>query len=104
MNSQVIVRTFLDANNNGDLDDTEELVGGLTVTGFDEAGNVYPFLGTLENAGHFELPVIPERLRVEVTGYVDGLEPGVAGSTSVFFVENGDNVLVAISAGPGCQT
>ncbi|NND07657.1 MAG: T9SS type A sorting domain-containing protein [Saprospiraceae bacterium] len=98
--ADIIVQTFQDLNNNGSKDDGEELITGLVVEAIDALGNVRPFIEVSE--GSFTLPslFIESRLRVRVTGYDDSLLEGVAGPSSVFFVEDGANVLVPVSAGP----
>ncbi|MCB0666462.1 MAG: hypothetical protein KDC80_11590, partial [Saprospiraceae bacterium] len=100
VDAQVIVQTFLDANNNGVQDPGEDLVTGLTVTATDANGNEFPLLD--DGNGTFILPseLIFSRLRIKVTGYAPGLMQGVAGPTSVFYVVDGDTVLVPVSPGP----
>ncbi|MCB0689622.1 MAG: hypothetical protein KDC53_23945, partial [Saprospiraceae bacterium] len=100
ISAQVTIKTFLDANNNGVQDADEELVTGLTVTATDANGNQVPLLD--DGNGTFLLPseLIFSRLRIQVTGYAPGLMQGVAGPTSVFFVDDGATVLVPVSGGP----
>ena len=97
--AEITITTFLDANNNGVQDEGEDLVGGLTVSGVDEAGNSVFFLSDIP--GRFTtLGEVTGRVRVQVTGYDETRLPGVAGPTSVFFVVDGDQVSVPVSAGP----
>ncbi len=100
LKADVTVKTYHDQNNNGQRDAGEGLISGLTVTATDAQGNEWPFLD--DGAGTHILPgdVIVSRLRVQVTGYAPGLLQGVAGPTSVFYVEDGDEVEVSISTGP----
>ncbi|MDH3651400.1 MAG: malectin domain-containing carbohydrate-binding protein, partial [Saprospiraceae bacterium] len=100
LHADIIVTTYHDQNNNGIQDDGEPLITGLTVEGFDEFGNPFPFLD--DGNGTFILPaLIPfDRLRIHVTGYNDQLLQGVAGPTSVFFASDGDQIAVPISTGP----
>ncbi|MBK8504465.1 MAG: hypothetical protein IPL46_21025 [Saprospiraceae bacterium] len=100
LSGQITVMTFLDLNNNGVQDEEEELVTGLTVTATDANGNEILLLD--DGHGTFTLPgeLITTRLRVRVTGYAPGLLPGVACPTSVFYVQDGESVLVPVSTGP----
>jgi hypothetical protein len=100
LNGQVTVKTFHDINNNGIQDAGEDLITGLTVTATDANGNEFPLLD--DGNGTFILPaeLITSRLRIHVTGYDGTLKQGVAGPTSVFYVENGATVLVPVSTGP----
>ena len=98
--AKISVLTYEDANNNGTRDENETLVSGLTVTGFDELGNTYPFMD--DGAGTFTLDVVPTRLRIQVTGY-DGIDrrQGPAGPTSVFFAEDGEQISVPVLISQG---
>ncbi|NND35101.1 MAG: T9SS type A sorting domain-containing protein [Saprospiraceae bacterium] len=101
LDAQVTIQTFHDANNNGIQDPGENLITGLIVTATDVSGNTLPLLD--DGNGTFFLPgeLVTSRLRIKVEGY-DGspYQAGVAGPTSVFFVENGASVLVPVSTGP----
>ncbi len=98
--AQVNVFTFHDANNNGVQDGNEELITGLVVSATDAGGNTFPLLD--DGAGSFFLPeeLVTSRLRIQVTGYNDKYQQGVAGPTSVFFLVNGESANVAVSTGP----
>ena len=97
--SQVIVRTYNDQNLNAVFDDSEELVTGLQVLGFDDSGIELPFLD--DGAGTFFLPaeVITSRIRVEVRGYNRTIKQGKNRPTSVFMASNGDQVDVPVLVG-----
>ncbi len=92
--AEIVVKTFHDTDNDGIQDPTELLITGLSVQGFDELGQSYPFLE--DGSGIFILEVAPSRLRIEVTGYTHDLQPGISGPTSVFFAEDGDVILVPV--------
>ncbi len=100
LQADIIVTTFHDANNNGVQDESEQLISGLEVTGYDAFGVEHFFLDN--GSGTFILPgvLITSRLRVQVTGYDGNLRQGVAGPTSVFFAVDGDEISVPVSTGP----
>lgn len=98
--SQITILTFEDVNNDGVQDTDEELISGLSITATDANGNEFPFLD--DGAGTFLLPaeLVTSRIRVQVKGYNDQLGPGVAGPTSVFFVEDRNaTILIPVSTG-----
>jgi len=105
--ADIVVTTFLDANNNGVQDDGEGLITGLSVTGYDEFGIAFPFLD--DGNGTFTLPtelINGDRIRVQVMGYNSTLRQGVAGPTSVFFASDGeyyDPISVPVTNGPAIE-
>ncbi len=100
--ADVTVVTFHDKNNDGLRDADENPISGLIVTATDVFGDELPLLD--DGAGTFFLPgaLIRSRLRIQVKGYdaTDNLQHGVAGPSSVFFVEDGAQVEVPVSTGP----
>ncbi|MDH3649116.1 MAG: hypothetical protein OEQ53_05495, partial [Saprospiraceae bacterium] len=95
--AEIVVKTFHDVNNNGVQEQSELLITGLTVIGYDDLGDDYPFLD--DGAGTFTLEIVPSRIRVHVQGYNATLMEGVAGPSSVFFASDGDIILVPVSTG-----
>ncbi|NND06191.1 MAG: hypothetical protein HKN87_07415, partial [Saprospiraceae bacterium] len=91
----IVVNTFHDANNNGTRETNEALLSGLSVGGVDEQGAIHPF--EANGVGSFILNDVPSRMRIQVSGYSDQLLQGVAGPTSIFFVDDGAIVDVPIS-------
>ena len=97
LRSEIIIKTYQDENQDGLFSEGEELITGLRVTGFDESGHEYPFVD--DGQGTFTLQIVPTRLRIQVEGYDQTLKPGFAGPTSVFFAEDGDEILVPVRTG-----
>ncbi len=93
--AKIVVNTFHDANNNGIRETGEDLIDGLTVVGYDEQGMLHVFAS--DESGSFELENVPSRMRIQVSGYSDTLLEGVAGPTSVFFLQDGTSMDVPIS-------
>ena len=91
---KIIVKTFHDRNSNGLQETGEELISGLEVTGFDEFGSPYHF-NEIET-GIFALDGVLFRLRIQVSGYSETVQEGIAGPSSVFFANDGDQFLVPV--------
>ncbi|MCB0688485.1 MAG: hypothetical protein KDC53_18225, partial [Saprospiraceae bacterium] len=91
---EIVVKTYHDVNNNGTFDADESLVTGLTVIAVDDKGNEYAFND--DGSGTFRLKMVPSRMRVKVAGYNSAHRQGVAGPTSIFFANDGDEIDVPV--------
>ncbi len=96
LSADIIIHTFHDHNNNGVRDNSELLVTGLQVRGFDDSATEWIFLD--DGMGQFVLPgfLIRSRIRVEVSGYNDQLRQGKNRPTTVFFASDGDQIEVPV--------
>ncbi|MEM9888120.1 MAG: SdrD B-like domain-containing protein, partial [Bacteroidota bacterium] len=91
----VTINVFEDYDNDG-VDDGagEPGVAGVTVTAFDDAGTATVL--TDNGDGSYTLPGSGGPFRIEVTNIPFYLEPGAAGTTTTFFVNDGESADVAL--------
>ncbi|MTB50238.1 SdrD B-like domain-containing protein [Lewinella sp. W8] len=94
--NDICVSIFQDFDSDGTDDGTGEPgIAGLTVTAYSSTGVATVFDD--DGGGNYSFtPGNTDEYRVEVTGLPAGLEPSVAGSTTVFFGSRGDNIPVAL--------
>ncbi|MEL6141338.1 MAG: SdrD B-like domain-containing protein, partial [Bacteroidota bacterium] len=93
----VSIMVFKDYNGNGTRQSTEPLVPGLTLTAFDN-NNSQAAQDNTSTDGNYALTLGAGTgtHRIEVTGLPADLEPGAAGTTTVFFAGPGESIEVAL--------
>ena len=91
----VTINVFDDLDNDGTDDGAGEPgVVGLTVTAFTDAGT--PIVLTDNNDGSYTLPAAGGPYRVEITNIPSYLEPGVGGTTTTFFLNDGQTATIPL--------